>query len=366
MLRISDIRAIGVSIPLAKSFNASYGTRETADFGIIEIEDNQGRIGVGEASTIPIYAEGNQAGCLYIIEKYIKPIILGKEPRDINYINSLISKAVKGEYFLKSALDFAMHDLVGKIYNLPVCQLFGRTGKNIEVCWVIGAQKPEEVSVEAISKLKEGYKVFKLKVGTDAKNDLENLEVLRSSVGESEIRLDANEAWNPKEAIKIIEEFKKYFPKHIEQPVPCWDIEGLRFVRDHSSIPIVADESVQTPNQAMAVAKANSCDSINLKISRCGGFREAYKIIAIAEATGLKYFFGSMLELGIGTIANAHFAAAFMDENIATELIGPQLLEKDILYKPIIYKEGCLVLPKGSGFGIELNNDVLAEYKIKK
>jgi L-alanine-DL-glutamate epimerase-like enolase superfamily enzyme len=366
LIKIADVRATAVSVPLIYPFKAAYGIRDTADFVLVEIEDNYGRIGLGEASTIPIYDEGSQAGVIYVLEKYIKPVLLERDPRDINQLNGLIAGIIKGERYLKCAIDFALHDLAGKIYNLSVSQLLGGYPKPVQVCWVLSAKNPESIREEAARKKGEGFHVFKLKVGIDPKSDLANLEALRETIGEElEIRLDGNEAWNPKEALRQINSFLPYSPAHIEQPVPAWDVEGLSYLCLKSSLPLSADEVVLTAADSMRLARFGAGDRINIKISRCGGFGQAKRIMAIAEAANQKPFLGSMLELGLGTVASAHFAAAFTNMELATELVGPLLLRQDILEKPLTYSQGYLQLPEGPGFGIALNRVLIEEYTVK-
>ncbi|ADG83101.1 mandelate racemase/muconate lactonizing enzyme family protein [Thermincola potens] len=365
-MKIVDVRATAVSVPLLHEFKAAYGTRSTADFVIIEIEDDQGRIGLGEASCIPIYDEGSQAGVVFVINKYFKPLLIGRDPRNITLIMENLAAAVKGERYAKCAVDFALHDLVGKIYDMPVYDLLGGKAREVQVCWVLSAKDPVQVNREAKEKLAEGYRTFKLKVGTDARKDLENVEALRDAIGyDTSLRLDGNEAWEPKEALRRITEFAKFIPNHVEQPVPAWNINGLRFVREHSPIPVVADECILTPYDTMEIARADAADMVNIKVSRVGGIVEARKIAAIAEAAGQFPFAGSMLELGPGTVASAHFVAANAALSLTSELVGPLLLKRDILKKPLEYKGGCLILPEGAGFGIELDQDAVAEFTVK-
>lgn len=366
MLKIVDIRVYAVRVPLLHPFKAAYGTRNSADFVILEIEDNEGRIGIGEASTIPIYDEGSQAGVVYVLQNHVKPLLLGRDPRCIENNMFIASKAIKGERYLKSALDFAFHDLAGKIYGIPVCQLLGGTPRPIPVCWVISARDVDELRKEAACKLEEGFTVFKLKVGIDARIDLCNLEALREIVGHSEIRLDGNEAWRPKEALEQICLYSPYRPSHVEQPVPARDLEGLRFVTQHSLIPVSADEVALTSADCINLSRFRAADLVNIKLSRCGGLIEGRRMFSISEAANQRPFLGSMLELGLGTVASAHFAAATSGmDKMATELVGPLFLQQDILKQPLSYRNGYLHLQPGPGFGVDLDRNALAEFSIK-
>ena len=362
-MKIIDVRAYPVKMPLLHKFKAAYGVRDTADFVLVEVVDESGQSGWGEASTIPIYDEGSQADAVFIIEKYFKALLIGEDPTNITGLTHKLNKAVKSSRYAKCAIDFALHDLTGKLYGLPVYKLLGGKACEIRVCWVLSAKSSEAVAEEATEKADEGYTEFKLKVGTDTNQDVANLAALRRAVGEhAAIRLDGNEAWNPKQALAIIERFAEYRPEHVEQPVPAWDLEGLKFVRSHSAIPIVADECILTPNDTMRVARMEACDRVNIKTSRVGGILPAVKINAIAQAAGQMPFAGSNLELGVGTVASAHLFTALTGMSLATELVGPLLLKEDILTQPVHYENGKLVLNDKPGFGIEPDMCLIKKY----
>lgn len=364
-MKISDIIVYPVRVPLLHEFKAAYGVRSTADFVLVKIECDNGEYGWGEASTIPIYDEGSQADVVFVINNYFKPLLLGENPTSIAYLMERLNHSVKGSRYAKCAIDFALHDLAGKIYGMPVYKMLGGDNKPLEVCWVISAKSPEAIKEEANRYLEEGYKNFKLKVGTDEQKDVQNLAALRDVVGKDvSIRLDGNEGWNAKEALKMIEKFEKYFPEHIEQPVPAWDFEGLKFVKNHTSIPIVADECVLTPKDTMRVAKENAADRVNIKISRGGGIISSRKIAAIAEAAGQYPFAGSNLELGVGTVASAHLFSALPGITMATELVGPLLLKEDILTETVEYKAGRIILNDKPGFGIEVDMELVKKYSL--
>ncbi|MGE5614555.1 MAG: mandelate racemase/muconate lactonizing enzyme family protein [Bacillota bacterium] len=366
-MKITDVKMYPVRVPLLYEFKAAYGIRNTADFVIVEIIDESGTSGWGEASTIPIYDEGSQADVVFVIENYFKPLLIGQNPTNISGIMYNLDKAVKGSRYAKCAIDFALHDLTGKLYGLPVYKLLGGKACDIKVCWVLGAKSSEDIKREATEKANEGYREFKLKVGRDAKQDLANLEALRKAVGDDiSIRLDGNEAWRPKEAISLIEKFMEYNPDHVEQPVPASNLEGLKFVRSNVSVPIVADECILTPYDTMRVARMEACDRVNIKVSRAGGILPSVKIAAIAQAAAQMPFAGSNLELGIGTAASAHLFMALPGISIATELVGPLLLKEDILKEDLKYENGKLIIDEKPGIGVEPDMDLIEKYSYKR
>lgn len=364
-MKISDVRVYPVSVPLLHEFKAAYGIRNTADFVLVKIECDENLHGWGEASTIPIYDEGSQADVVFVINRYFKPLLMNENPTNISYLMERLNKSVKGSRYAKCAIDFALHDLVGKIYQIPVYKLLGGDGAPLKVCWVISAKSPDEIQKEAEEYLQKGYDCFKLKVGTNAQKDVENLKALRETVGNGAIiRLDGNEAWDPKQALYMLKRFEPYQPEHIEQPVPAWNYDGLKFVKEHTSIPVVADECILTPKDTMLVAKSCTADRINIKVSRAGGIIPSRKIAAIAQAAGQTPFAGSNLELGLGTIASAHLFSALPEVSMATELVGPLLLKEDIVKSGVEYHDAHLLLNDKPGFGVEIDMDSVNKFSV--
>lgn len=365
-MRITDVVCYPVRVPLKHKFIAAYGVRDTADFVLVKINAD-GMCGWGEASTIPIYDEGSQADVVFVIEHYFKPLLIGEDSTCIAYLMHKLEKSVKGSRYAKCAIDFALHDLVGKEYGVPVFKLLGGDHKALQVCWVISAKSADAIRKEADEMLKQGYVCFKLKVGTDHEKDIENLKALRETIGhEAQIRLDGNEKWNPKEALEMINQFAPWYPNHVEQPVPAWDFEGLTFVKTHTTVPIVADECILTPLDAMRAARENCCDRQNIKVSRDAGILASRKIAAIAQAAGQSPFAGSNLELGLGTVASGHLFSAMPEIELATELVGPLLLKEDILTEPVLYQNGYLMLNDKPGFGVEPDMTLIDKYLIRR
>ncbi|WP_164472882.1 mandelate racemase/muconate lactonizing enzyme family protein [Cohnella candidum] len=365
-MKIADIQAIPVSVPLLKPFKAAYGVRATADFVIVKVITEDGMTGLGEAATIPIYDEGSQAGVVFSIGKYFKPLLVGQDPRNIGLIHDIMSRTVKGERYAKSAIDYALYDLTAKSYGVPVYQLLGGNNRPVQVTAVFSASDPEQLAAEALKKKQEGYRVFKLKVGTEHEADVARVKLIRETIGyDVQLRLDGNEAWTGKEALKKLADFEPYRPAHIEQPVPHWDLDGLRMVRDHSPTPVVIDESVLTLKDAFRVSAYVGGDILNIKTARSGGLFPSLKLAAVAESAGIKPLLGSMLELGVGTVANGHFCAALTGSDLASELVGPQFVKKDILKVDLSYEDGCLVLPEGPGWGVELDEDAVRDFTVR-
>lgn len=362
-MKIVDVREYLVCIPLKEALVTAYGRREVAEFVLLEIETDEGIIGVGEAPSIPIYDEGNPAGCVHILKYYLKPLLLGRDPTCIADIHRAMDKYIRGHRYAKAAVDIALYDIIGKYSRLPVSCLLGGKGKRIPVIWLASAAQGPEAIEEASRRIKKGFRAIKVKVGNDWQQEISFLRKLRREIGEDpELRLDANGAWHWKQALRYIHQMEDLNVSLLEQPVPAWDVDGLRKVVDKSPIPIVADECVLTVYDVYELAKGGVADYVNIKICRSGGIYPGLKMAAVAEAAGMTPLIGSMLEYGVGTMAGAHFATLFNCDTLPAEVIGPLIAQDDVVAPPIRYENGSLVLDRTPGLGIELDKQKLRRY----
>ncbi|MCG8479684.1 MAG: hypothetical protein MI724_11345 [Spirochaetales bacterium] len=363
-MTITHIEAIPVSVPLRYPFKAAYGVRDSADFVVVKVHADNGMVGLGEAATIPIYDDGSQGGVVYCIERHLAPLLIGEDPRRIGALHERMDAALKGARYAKSAIDYALYDITARFHNLPVYQLLGGYNRPVEVTAVFGADDTSELLVQAEAKKREGYRVFKLKIGSNHKRDVERVRLLREVIGEeAELRLDGNESWRGIEARCRINDFRPSRPAHIEQPLPRWDVSGLGALRRTVSVPVAVDEAAVSPHDVHRVVSYAAGDLLNVKTARSGGLFPSLKVAAVAEAAGIPPFVGSMLELGVGTVANGHFAAALTGGVRATELVGPQFVKRDILKVDLVYENGYLRLPEGPGWGVELDEAALREFR---
>jgi len=148
----------------------------------------------------------------------------------------------------------------------------------------------------------------------------------------------------------------------IEQPVARWNLRGLSKVRRVLHTPIMADESVLSPMDAMKIIEEEAADIINIKIMKVGGLSQSKRIAAIAESAGIACLVGSMIELGIGTSASVHFACSTKNIPYASELVGTSFIRDDVVQPPYVPEDGYLELLKKPGLGVELDNDKIKMY----
>lgn len=243
----------------------------------------------------------------------------------------------------KAAVDMAAYDLLGKRLGAPVYELLGLDPDRApHTSFTIGIDEPEIMARKA--EQAAPYPILKVKVGTD--RDTENLAAIRARRPDAIIRVDANAAWTPKEAVRGIAALQEFDLEFVEQPVDARDLAGLDYVRRAVSLPIIVDESCVVPADVPRVAPY--ADGINIKLMKCGGIYPALQMIYLARAHQLRVMMGCMIESSIAITAAAHLAP-LLDY---ADLDGNLLIDDDP-YRGVQVKAGALCLPSGPGLGLQ-------------
>ena len=310
-MKITEIRTYKMQVPLVRPFRIALGLTTHAVSCLVEIETDEGITGYGEGSPGPLITGENLEGTVATIER-LKEKLIGMDPCDMEAIWTVMNRAVAYDGSAKAAIDLACHDILGKKTGLPLYKVLGGLSNEIETDMTVGIDEPEVMAQRAREHVEAGFNVIKTKVGVDFATDLARVRAIREAVGDrAKIRLDANQGWKAKEAVELISRLNEYDIELVEQPVPRFDFEGLKYVTANSSVPIMADESCWDSKDALHLVSHRAVDLINIKLMKCGGLYEAKKITAIAEAAGVEVMLGCMAEeSGIGITAAASLGAA--------------------------------------------------------
>jgi L-alanine-DL-glutamate epimerase-like enolase superfamily enzyme len=244
---------------------------------IVRLTDDDGVEGFGEAAPNRYY--GESVSTVIAALGQFKPILDRADPFSLEAIEAGLNRVLRGNASAKSAVSGALHDLVGKKVGLPVYRLLGLDASPTpQSSFTIAIAENEELE-RRVSEARQ-YPILKIKLGTD--RDMEIVRIVRNAAPEKRLRVDANAAWTPKQAIRMSDFLADNGVEMLEQPVPANDIEGLRFVRHRSRLPVFADESCLV---ATDVAKlSGAVDGINIKLAKCGSLREALRMVRTARA----------------------------------------------------------------------------------
>ncbi|MFD9666849.1 muconate/chloromuconate family cycloisomerase [Rhodococcus sp. NPDC059968] len=298
-----------------------------------------------------------------IVERYIVPVLLGRGVDEITGIMSDIERVVANARFAKAAVDVALHDAWARSLGVPVHTLLGGAfRKSVDVTWALGAAPAEEIIEEALGLVEsKRHFSFKLKMGAldPAVDTARVVQIAQALQGKAGVRIDVNARWDRLTALKYVPRLVEGGVELIEQPTPGEQLEVLAELNRLVPVPVMADESVQTPHDALEVARRGAADVIALKTTKCGGLKKSREVVAIAKAAGIACHGATSIEGPIGTAASIHFACAEPGIDFGTELFGPLLFSEELLQEPIRYADGQVFLPEGPGLGVELNMDAV-------
>lgn len=354
-MRIKEIQVGQISVPLKKPFKTALRTVDKVEDIVIRIITDTGHIGYGEAPPTAVITGDTKGSIKCAIEEFIKPQIMGLDIENIEVIMKKIDSALVKNTSAKAAVDIAIYDLFGQLHKSPLYKLLGGYRKEIITDITISVNDPEEMAQDSIEAVQRGYKTLKIKVGKDSKLDMKRIKAIREAVGyDIELRLDANQGWSPKEAVTILTkmEEKGFNIELVEQPVKAHDLEGLKYVTDNVDTPILADESVFSPAEAIRIIQNRAADLVNIKLMKTGGIHNALKICSIAEIYGVECMIGCMLESKLSVSAAVHLAAA---KSIITkiDLDGPGLCSIDPIEGGPVFEDYKITLCDEPGLGFK-------------
>jgi len=305
---------------------------------ILELHTEDGQIGYGEASPLHRFTGETAASVRFMLESEFLPAIEGMDPMDMAAIHAKMAY-LPANHTSKCCVDMALHDLVGRALDQPVYNLLGGASRElVKVTRPMGILPIDEAVQEATRWVSLGYRALKMKVGEGVAADAARVKAVREAVGhEVTIRIDANQGYSVAEAIRLGRAVEDAEVEYFEQPVAAWDLEGLAEVRRGAGIAVGADESLQSLEAAMELARRRSADVFVIKLIKLGGLFEARKVAAIAEAAGIDLVVVSPFETHLGAASGIHFAIASPLCRRAQEL-------SIFLVKPD--REGCRIAGK--------------------
>lgn len=327
-----------MDLNLQHTFRISRGAEDVARNVRVVLADGTME-GYGESAPSGYYGQNQETVAEALTA--IAPLLSDRDPFEIEEIISSLVQQFPHNLAAVSAVDIALHDLIAKKLGVPLYRFFGLTKENTPLTsYTIGIDTVDKM-VEKVKEARQ-YPVLKVKVGFE--NDIEAIAAIRCQT-DATIRVDANCAWDVEEAILKIRELSQYRIEFVEQPIEPGSPEALRKVRENAPLPIISDESSVVPED---VPRLFGCvDGINIKLTKCGGLRQALKMIHTAKSGGLKVMLGCMIESSISITAAAHLSPladwADLDGN---------LLIKDDPFRGVTVKEGKLILPDAPGLGI--------------
>ncbi|RHK01325.1 dipeptide epimerase [Acidaminococcus sp. AM05-11] len=353
-MKITKVRLGRISVPLRVPFKTALRQVNSVEDIIVEIHTDTGEVGYGEAPPTGAITGDTTGAIIGAFQDHIIKTLVGRDVEDFENLTRDVQKCIVKNSSAKAAADIALWDLYGKRYGIPVYRMLGASRNQIITDLTISVNSPEEMARDAVNAVERGYDTLKVKVGIDPSLDVERLSAIRAAVGDKpRIRIDANQAWSPKQAVKLLNQMQErgLDIELVEQPVKAHDLEGLKYVTDRSYVPVLADESVFSVEDALKIVQLQAADLINIKLMKCGGLTNALKIATLAEVSGVECMIGCMLEAKVSVNAAVHLACA---RQIITkvDLDGPVLCSEDPVLGGAVFNEKEITVADEPGLGI--------------
>ena len=359
-MKIRRIFAHKVELPLNEgSYKWSGGKSVTVfDSTIVGVETECGLVGYGEVCPLgpfylPAYAEGVRAGL-----RELGPHLIGWDPREIAKLNHRMDAALKGHPYVKSGIDIACWDLLGKASGLPVCTLLGgRYGDSIRLYRAISQESPDEMAKKVAGYRAAGYTRFQLKVGGDPDTDIERIHAVRAMLQPSDrLVADANTGWTQHEAVRVVRAVRNV-DVYIEQP--CLTYEECLAVRRQTDHPFVLDENVDSLEMLLRGRADLAMDVVNLKISKLGGLTKTRQVRDLCVSMGIAMTLEDSWGGDITTAAIAHLAHSTPEELRFTSTDFNSYVTVSTASNAPQRVNGFMQAGTGPGLGIEPRFEVL-------
>lgn len=352
---IKNIEICEILVPLVTPFKTALRTVEAVNDIVVKVISDTGEIGYGEAAPTAVITGETKESIKSAIINYIKPVIIGMEIDNLEYIMEKLNNSILKNTSAKAAVDMAIYDLYSKKLNSPLYKILGGYRNEITTDITISVNNIDEMVQDSVNAVSEGFNILKIKVGKEGEKDIERITEIRKAVGKNiSLRVDANQGWTSKQAVKIISalEDRNLNIDLVEQPVKYWDLEGMKYVTQNTYTKILADESVFSPLDAVKIIHERAADLINIKLMKTGGIYNALKICDIAEVCGVECMIGCMLESKISVSAAANLGAG---RKIITmvDLDGPALCKIDSISGGPIFNGRSIKMSEKLGIGFE-------------
>lgn len=370
-LRIREIQTVIVDTPTRRHHKLANTEVSRQNYVLASLQLENGVIGHGEASTLggPRWAEESVESIKSVIDTYLAPALAGRPAMAFEANAVLMTAAAQRNFAAKAALESAMLDAVGKTLDLPATAFLGGEVRNsFPVIWALASGDAGQEIEEAREKISaREFNRFKIKIGfDDPARDVARLQAVRAGIGdEAMLVVDVNQGWSEATCLRWMPALEELGVDLVEQPLPAGQIEAMARVARRARVPLMLDEAVFTPEEALRGVATGAGSVLSLKLVKAGGSFAMKRIAAIASAGGQELYGGCLLESSIGAAAHLACFATLPALEWGTEHFGPKILIDDLATNGLIYRDFEVHLPEGPGLGVEPDPDRVRAFSRK-
>ena len=354
-MKISDIRFGMLRVPLKTPFKTALRSVEQVEDVVVMVHTDSGHVGYGSAPATAVITGDTHGSIVEAIRSYISPRLIGQDIANLNRICALVQGSLERNTSAKAAVEIAVYDLWGQLYDAPLYKMLGGGDPVITTDITISVDHIDKMVADSIAAVERGFDSLKIKVGKDIGLDIERVKAIHAAVeGRALLRLDANQGWTAKQSVYAMHALEDagVLLELLEQPVKAADIEGLKYVTERVHTPVMADESVFGPSQVFDLIQRRAADIINIKLMKTGGISNAVRVADIAALYGVQCMIGCMLESAISEAAAVHLAVAKADAITKVDLDGPSLSRFNPVQGGVVFNESEITITDAPGLGI--------------
>ena len=371
-VRVTRIETIPLRVPFRVPFKiASGGARPSSEQLIVRVHTDAGVSGVGETQAWRRLGSSETIASLRCaIDDLFASRIIGRSPFALASIMHDLDEVLYHAYYAKAAVADALYDLQGKLLGVPVYELLGgRCRDTVDACAVLTIKPSLEETIEGAHEFaRRGFRSFTVKIGTDPAMEEKLVRKMRETFPHVVLRVDANASLGFDAAFSLLRKIEPFDIDAAEQPLAPWDLAGMAELARRVTMPIMADESLASPQDLLEIIRQRAATVIQTKVAKNGGIVGMRKLWVIADAAGLRIYPGNHPSTSVATASVLHLAAAWPGELLA----GPFAVgisgafAKDVVQAPLTVDNGAVRIPDGPGLGVILDEDALQDMRMDK
>ena len=358
---IEQVQSWRATLRRAVAWKTARYTKGDIEATVVGITDELGNIDYGYMPAMLIVGE-SPVTAEALLHTTIAPLLKDEKILGVPDVMKKIDFAIGVNYQLKFAVEEALLDLQAKRMKTPLFNLFGGLSRrDVPVMRMLGLKPPKETAAEAQALVERGYRYIKIKIGLDDKRDIETVKTTRETVGDDVfISVDANQAYAPMRAVKVLNQLDGCNLVVCEQPVRRDDVRGMAFVRQNVNIPIMADEGVETATDALRLIEAGGMDAVSIKLWKMGGYYKSREIAAICNAANVGVHVGSTAGSQLMEAMQLHFCASIPELFAGAEIGEFESLNEDPA-SGLTVTQGKLSVSNRAGLGVDIDMNQLRE-----
>ena len=371
-MKIERVETFCVALPTRRSFGVSGGAVAVAgrpSLRVLVKVSADGAHGWGEATPIPAWTYETAESIVTTIDRYLAPAITGLPAWDLDGVTAAFDRAINrgfsiGAPLAKSAVDVALHDLLGRVAGVPLGRLWGmRRRETIDLAWVVSGQSPAEVAESVAEGRDLGHRAFKVKIGLRP-DDAAVVAAVRDAAGDdAPLWVDANQGYTVHTALAMARRLADVGVTAFEQPLPANDVAGLRRLRDGCPLPVALDESLRHPSDLATFVRLDAVDIAIAKVQRSGGLTLSRRLCGLAEDCGVALMGSGLTDSDLGLAASLHLFSAYGIDT-PVDLNGRQFIESPYAVRTVEVSEGTARVPDGPGLGVEVDERTVRELAV--